>query len=76
VNRPRHPKKEIEEALQYAEANGWRVIKRSGRGHAWGILRCVLENREGCSMSVWSTPRDPAVHGMQIMRRVDQCNHK
>jgi len=34
--RKRHPKKAIEEALRYAENQGWRV-KISG-GHAWGRI--------------------------------------
>lgn len=31
--RARHPKKEIEAAIQHAEANGWRVTV--GGSHAW-----------------------------------------
>jgi hypothetical protein len=34
--RKKHPKKEIEEALQYAESHGWRLVL--GGGHAWGKL--------------------------------------
>ena len=34
--RHRHSKKEIEEALTYAEAQGWRIDLASG--HAWGRL--------------------------------------
>jgi hypothetical protein len=34
--RARHPKKEIEAAIQHAEANGWRVTV--GGSHAWGKL--------------------------------------
>ncbi len=38
VDRKRHPNKEIEAALRYAESYGWRVIA-SGH-HAWGKLYC------------------------------------
>ena len=29
-----HPKKEVDEALEYAESHGWTIQKASG--HAWG----------------------------------------
>lgn len=32
--RSSHPKKDVEEALKHAEANGWRV--EQGGSHAWG----------------------------------------
>jgi len=38
----RHPKKEIEAVLQYAESRGWRVVQVK-RGHNWGrmfFVRC------------------------------------
>ncbi len=37
--RPRHPNKDIEKVLDYAESVGWMVEHRSG-GHAWGRMRC------------------------------------
>jgi hypothetical protein len=36
AKRPRHPNKEIEAAVQYAEVNGWTCTVLGG--HAWGIL--------------------------------------
>src|SRR5881227_3578283 len=36
--RPRHPNKEIEAAVRYAEARGWTLTP--AKGHAWGRLRC------------------------------------
>jgi len=39
MQRP-HPKKEIEAALTYAEACGWRVEPKKGNGHAWGKMLC------------------------------------
>lgn len=44
--------------------------------HAWGRLLCPLEAREGCAMSIWSTPRDNDVHAEQIKRSVKRCPHK
>jgi len=53
VARKRHPIKVIEEAVQYAESQGWTVIPSGKSAHAWGILRCSGD----CSqVSVWSTP--------------------
>ncbi len=74
--RPRHPKKEIEEALQYAEQNGWRV-KPSG-SHAWGKIYCPRNSKECrcgefCITGVWSTPRNAGNHARQIRRVIDGC---
>jgi hypothetical protein len=72
VNMPRHRhrKKEVEEALQPAEAAGWMVVS-TGAGHHWGVARCGA----GCSVSVWSTPRDAGNHAKDIRRGVDRCPH-
>ena len=58
--RSRHPNKEIEAAVQYAEANGWTCTVPGG--HAWGILWCTHGRRGGCRFGVWSTPRSPDNH--------------
>ena len=76
MSRPKHPDKEIESAIQYAESFGWRYKKSGSSAHAWGRLLCILENREGCIMSLWSTPRNPFKHARQIKRKVDQCQHE
>lgn len=73
--RPKHPHKEIEKAIQYAEQNGWHYVKSGGSAHAWGRLRCSLPSRDGCQMSVWSTPKSPENHARQIIHRVDSCPH-
>jgi hypothetical protein len=44
--RSRHPNKEIEAVIQYAEDRGWRVLV--GGSHAWGFLYCPEASREGC----------------------------
>lgn len=62
-------------AVKYAEGHGWRYKKAGGSAHAWGRLLCPFEDREGCSMSVWSTPRDADSHAKQIRRRIDACPH-
>jgi len=74
--RKRHPSKEIESAIKYAEQNAWCYIKAGTSAHAWGRLRCPQQNREGCSLSIWSTPRNTIRHAKQIRSRVDQCPHK
>lgn len=71
--RARHPKKEIEDALRYAENEGWRVEKRGARAHAWGLLFCPGGTRESCRMSIHSTPRSPSTHAKQIRRKVNAC---
>ena len=71
--RPRHPKKEIEEAVVYAESRGWDLI-RSG-SHVWGILHCPGRGRGGHRVSVYSTPRNPTAHARDLRREVDRCQH-
>lgn len=74
--RIKHSNKEIEQAIQYAEKNGWRYREAGNSAHAWGRLLCPLEDRQGCSMSIWSTPRDSENHAKQIRRNVRSCLHK
>lgn len=71
--RPRHPNKEIEAAVQYAEDHGW--VLTISRGHSWGQLRCPFGQRGGCMTPVWSTPRNPEGHAERIRRDVDRCPH-
>ncbi|HLB56489.1 MAG TPA: hypothetical protein VJK30_04090 [Coxiellaceae bacterium] len=73
--RKRHPNKEIETAIVFAESRGWRYQKTGKSAHAWCRLLCVLRDREGCALSVWSTPRNPEMHAKQIIRCVKHCPH-
>ena len=36
----RHPNKEIEHALQYAQTHGWRIVP--GGSHAWGRFIALM----------------------------------
>lgn len=76
MGRVRHPKKEVEEALKYAESQGWRVTV--GGSHAWGKIYCPYNDEdcrcgEFCITSVWSTPRSPCNHARAIRQVVDSC---
>lgn len=71
--RPRHPKAEIEKAVRYAEQQGWRV--EMSNGHAWGRLFCPHANRNGCIVSVYSTPASEGNHARHLRRVVDRCHH-
>jgi hypothetical protein len=66
--RDRHPKKEVEEALQDLEDADWSVVQRSG--HAWGLARCP---HGCCQVSIWSTPRDPGNHARALRRAIERC---
>lgn len=70
--RPRHPKKEVEDAVRYAEGRGWHIAMADG--HAWAHLLCPLAAREGCWVSVWSTPKNPENHARKIRRLIDKCD--
>lgn len=74
MSRPRHPKKEIEAAVQYAEGLGWEFVKC--RGHVWGELYCPHHQRGGCIRRVFSTPRNPERHARDIRHDVDCCPHQ
>jgi len=75
-SRAKHPKKEVEEALRYAEEAGSRVSV--GGSHAWGKVYCPYDDEECrcgefCIASVWSTPKNAGNHARQIKRVVDNC---
>jgi hypothetical protein len=80
MGRARHSKKEVEEALRYAEANRWRV--EVGGSHAWGKIYCPYNDDECrcgefCITSVWSTPKNASNHAKALKRVVDNCStHK
>ena len=74
--RTAHPKKELEQAIRYAETNGWRV--EVGGSHAWGRMYCPyndVECRCGdfCIVSTRSTPKNPGNFARQLKRVVDNC---
>ena len=62
--------------VDYAIARGWRLMKSGPRAHAWGRLYCPAQARDGCILSVYSTPRVPENHARYIRRRVDACPHQ
>ena len=75
----KHPNKEIQTALKYAEKKGWRI--ELGGSHAWGKIYCPNNDQqcrcgEFCITSVWSTPRNPTNHARQLRRVVDNCIHQ
>ena len=70
--RPRHPNKEVEEAVAYAESRKWTWRKQ---GH-WGRIYCAHADRDGCQFGVNSTPKNAGNHARQIIRAVDRCPHQ
>ena len=72
----KHPNKEINAVIQYAERKGWTVKKANG--HAWATMRCQ-KNDSGCrcgkfcQMSVWSTPKNPGNFAKRLKKRIDDC---
>ena len=76
ASRPTHPNKEVEAAIAYAEAKGWRYKAAGKSAHAWGRLLCPFADTTGCRMSVWSTPMSPEDHAKRIRRKAETCPHQ
>ena len=70
----KHPKKEVRDAIEYAEERGWRVVE-SGGGHVYCTLLCPLKSREGHRFFVHSTPQNPGNHAKRLKDLVDKCEH-
>ena len=73
--RPKHSNKHIEAAVAYAEERGWRYVEPGGSSHIWGRLLCEQADRDGCRVSVFSTPRVPEHHARKLKKVVDTCSH-
>jgi hypothetical protein len=72
----KHPNKEIRAAIDYALTKGWRLRTGNGQSHCWGILYCPANERGGCSVSVFSTPKNPYSAARIIRQKADKCPHK
>jgi len=75
MGRPKHPNKVIERAIVFAEQHHWRYQASGRSSHAWGRLLCPLKKQAGCRVSIFSTPRNPDTHAMNIMKTVGKCVH-
>lgn len=73
--RSRHPNKEIEDSIRYAEQNGWLYKDSGNSAHSWGQLLCPLHTRDGHRILIWSTPRSAHNHAQQIRKAVKKCQH-
>jgi hypothetical protein len=73
--RSRHPKKDVEEALQEAEKAG--MIVEDSRGH-WGVIWCPGDEHDRCPRPfwVWSSPKNVQNHAKQIRRYIARCPHR
>lgn len=74
MTRPKHPDKDVEAAIRYAEAHGWTLRK----GGHWGFLYCPYNDAEcrcgtRCKAGVWSTPKNAGNHARQLREVVDGC---
>lgn len=72
----KHPSKEVQRAIDYAVSIGWKFVKTGKSAHAFCRLYCPEESRDGCSFSVWSTPKNAENHAKQIIKNVDKCPHR
>jgi len=70
-----HPDKHIREAMQFAESLGWTFTEAGPHGHAYGFLYCPHHERDGCIVTVYSTPKTPYIAAQRIIRKVKKCPH-
>ena len=68
--RERHQRKQVEQALRYAESEGCEAEVRHA-GHTWGIVLAPSGQR----LRVWSTPKDADV-AARVIRRFAQRNQE
>ena len=69
-----HPKPDVETAIQYGLARGFRM-RLSKKGHSYGTLYCPLADRGGCRIRVASTPRDARNEMNRIIAAILKCPH-
>ena len=79
MSRKKHPNKDIEKSLKYAEQKGW--VVRVGCAHAWAQMYCPDNSKDCrfgrfCQVSIWSTPKNPQSHAKQIRGVIDKCTSK
>ncbi|RUO20168.1 hypothetical protein CWE06_05960 [Aliidiomarina haloalkalitolerans] len=76
----KHPVKEIDAAVRFAERCGWRLISAGHSAHCLGRLLCpygsvnaLCRCGDFCMISVWSTPRNGQNHANSLRRAVEKC---
>ena len=73
AKRPRHPDKDIEVAVKYAESKGWTWT--ASRGHAWACCG-VRSDSEAVVASECGPHRGTRTITRRFIRRqVDRCPH-
>ena len=71
----RHPKKEIREAIDFAESRDWSVEKsQGGQSKNWGTMKCPHPDR--CWYTINSTPRNPQAEADRLKRNVVRCERR
>lgn len=76
----KHPNKEVDAAVRFAERCGWKLVSPGRSAHCWGRLLCPNGSvniscrcGEFCMISVWSSPRNGLSHASSIQRAVAKC---
>ena len=69
----KHPNKDIRAAIELAVQRGWQVVEPGMSAHCFCKLRCGIAGHTEHSISVWSTPRNPANHAKRIQKIVQDC---
>lgn len=67
--------KDVRQFIDRMVSKGWRYEEAEGRtSHPAGVLLCPEETRDGCRMTVYSTPKRGQ---LDLLRRaVKKCPHE
>lgn len=74
MTRKKHPNKDVEAAIKYAESQEW-MVKEGGH---WGMLYCPYNDSDcrcgtRCKAGIWGSPKNPGNHSKQLREVVDGC---
>jgi hypothetical protein len=69
----RHPKKEVQDALDQVLSDPWWRLEMGGH---WGFLLCGHRERDGCRIAINATPQSAGAHAVRIVRESLKCPHR
>lgn len=69
----RHPKKEVQDAIEAVLSDPWWRLEEGGH---WGFLLCGRRQRDGCRIAINATPQNAGAHAARLLRESLKCPHR